>query len=114
MIRRGEVYWVNLDPVIGSEADKTRPGLVISNDINNENAATVTVLALSTQLKRVYPFEVLLKKDVTGLPEDSKAMAHQIRTVDKRRLMGQPLGSTLSDELMSRIESALKLHLQLS
>ncbi len=113
MIRRGEIYWINLDPVIGPEADKTRPGLVISNDINNENAATITVLALSTQLKRIYPFEVLLPKSVTGLPEDSKAMAHQIRTIDKRRLRGQPLGPTLNDELIGRIETAIKLHLQL-
>jgi mRNA interferase MazF len=60
----GEVFWVNLDPVIGSEADKTRHGRALSNDIYNEIAATVTVLALSTPLKHVDPFEVLLKKNV--------------------------------------------------
>jgi len=114
MIRRGEVYWVNLDPTVGSEADKTRPALIVSNDINNEHAATVTVLVLSSQLKRIYPFEVFLSKTATGLPDDSKAMAHQIRTIDKRRLIGQPLAPSLGDDLMERIEAAIKLHLQLS
>ena len=114
MIRRGEIYWVNLDPVVGSEADKTRPALVLSNDINNEHAATITVLAISSQLKRVYPFEVVLKKELSGLSEDSKVMAHQILTIDKRRLIGQPLGPTLDDDLLSRIDAAVKIHLQLS
>jgi mRNA interferase MazF len=114
VIRRGEIYWVALDPVIGSEADKTRPALVVSNNENNQYANTITVLAISSQTRRVYPFEVLLHTGQGGLPEDSKILAHQIRTIDKRRLQGLPLGPALEEDAMDRVAEALKLHLEIA
>ena len=113
MIRRGEIYWVSLDPVVGSEANKTRPALIVSNDENNQYANTVTVLAISSQTKRVYPFEVLARKGEGGLPEDSKIMAHQIRTIDKRRVRGMPLGPVLENGIMDRVAQAVKIHLEI-
>lgn len=111
MIRRGEIYWVNLDPTIGSEIRKTRPGLVVSNDTNNANAETVTVVPLSTKVAKAYPFHVLLPAGSYGNKVPAKAKAEQVRTVSKLRL-GKLLG-TLPSLLMTRVDDALRLHLQL-
>ena len=111
MIKRGEVYWVNLDPTVGAEIRKTRPALVISNDINNVNAQTVTVLPITSSVEKVYPFEVLLEAGACGNKEACKVKANQIRTVDRRRL-GKVMG-VVSPEIMARIEKAVMLHLDL-
>lgn len=111
MIKRGEVYWVNLDPTIGSEIRKTRPALVLSNDLNNVHAHTVTVLPFTTK-ERVYPFETLLAAGAFGNTEPCKVKADQIRTVDKRRL-GRLIGA-LSRKLILQVEEAARLHLDLA
>ncbi|MBI4667875.1 MAG: type II toxin-antitoxin system PemK/MazF family toxin [Elusimicrobia bacterium] len=108
-MKRGEIYWVNLDPTIGAEIKKTRPALVVSNDQNNEAADTVTVLPITSKTDRIYPFEAVLPKSSSGLKEDCKIKANQIRTVDKRRL-GQLMGS-ISAETMAKVEQAILLHL---
>ncbi len=113
MIRRGEIYWVNLDPTVGSEIKNVRPALIVSNDQNNQHANTVTVLPISSQVKHNYPFEVSMKQGEGGVDKDSKIMANQIRTVDKRRLRGAPLGDALNTALMDAVEKAIKLHLSL-
>ena len=85
--RRGEVYWVRLDPVLGSEIAKTRPAVIISNDIGNEFSARVIVAPLTTGgLERVYPLEVLIPAHEGGLPQASKVVLDHIRTLDKQRL----------------------------
>ena len=111
MIKRGEIYWVNLDPTIGSEIRKTRPAVVVSNDINNLHAQTVTVVPLSSSIGKVHPFEVLLPAGLTGTREESKAKANQIRTVDKQRL-GKSAGLVTAG-LMEKLDEALRLHLDL-
>lgn len=111
LIKRGEVYWVKLDPTIGAEIRKTRPALIVSNDGNNLHAGTVTVLPLSSAVGKVYSFETLLRPDVCGHKEASKIKADQIRTVDKSRL-GKLLGH-VPEALMPRVETALRLHLAL-
>ena len=111
MIRRGEIYWVNLDPTIGSEIKKTRPALVVSNDQNNQFAETVTILPVTSQAHSVYPFEVAVKKGMGGLKEDGKIKANQIRTVDKQRLSARPVGSVLPESLMEQVVQAMKIHL---
>lgn len=111
MIKRGEVYWVNLDPTIGSETQKTRPGVVVSNDFNNVHAMTVTVLPITSNVSKVFPFEALLPAGSCGNSEDNKAMANQIRTVDKRRL-GKLMG-TASEAALKKIDAAMRLHLGL-
>lgn len=109
MIKRGDIYWVRLDPVEGSEIGKIRPTVVISNDINNELADTVTIVPITSSVGKVYPFEVLIYKGTANLAEDSKAKANQIRTVDKRRLKN--LIGTVPAKILGEIEGAVKIHL---
>lgn len=110
--RYGDIYEVNLDPVVGSETGKRRPALVVSNDINNEYSQTVTVLPTTGQpAKKQYPFEVLIPKGVAGLTVDSRIKANQIRTVDKRRLAG--FRGSLPSQYLPQVEKALKIHLNL-
>ncbi len=107
--KRGEIYLVCLDPTIGSEINKTRPGLIISNNINNQFSKTVTVIPITSKVEKIYPFEVLLSSQKSGLAKNSKAKCNQIRTIDKKRLT-KVLGKILSPEL-KEIERALSLHL---
>lgn len=112
-MRRGEIYYANLSPVVGSETDKRRPVLIVSNDANNQNAAgTVTILPVTSTVSRVYPFEVLLAPEDSGLAKPSKVQAQQVRTLSKQRISGRALGQ-LSKELMQLVETALRLHLNL-
>ncbi len=111
MIKRGEVYWVGMDPALGAEIKKTRPGIIVSNDVNNVHAPTVTVIPLTTSVHRVYPFEVLLAPKLFGNKSACKAKTDQVRTVDKRRL-GAPLG-LLPRNVMAQIEQALRRQLGL-
>lgn len=111
LIRRGEVYWVKLDPIEGSEIGKTRPAVVISNNINNEYADTVTVIPITSSVGKVYPFEVFIKKDTANVPSDSKVKANQIRTLDKKR-MKERIG-IIPDEILKKIEKAVKIHLEI-
>jgi len=106
---RGEIYLVCLDPTIGSEINKSRPALIISNDINNKFSATVTVIPITSRVNKVYPFEVLFPPEKSGLSKRSKAKCNQIRTIDKRRLI-RPLGK-ISMNKMKEVEDALRLHL---
>ncbi len=109
MIKRGDIYWVRLEPVEGSEIGKIRPAVVISNDINNELADTVTIVPITSSVGKVYPFEVLIRKGTANLTDDSKVKANQIRTVDKRRLKN--LIGTLPAAVLEKIELSIKIHL---
>jgi len=112
-IKRGEIYLAALDPVIGREIAKTRPVLVVSNDINNAHSGTVSVLPItSPKVDKTYPFEIFLPKGTGNLPKDSKAKADQIRTLDQTRLVSR-LG-LIPDQDLARAEMALKIHLALS
>ena len=108
-IRRGQVWVVNLDPTVGSEISKTRPALVISNDLQNRLLHHVTVLPITDKGERVYTVEVFLPKGTAGLTKDSKLRCHQIRTIDKARFV-KCLGEC-SSEYWPQISHALKLHL---
>ena len=110
-IKRGEVWLANLDPTIGSEIRKTRPVVIVSNNINNVNNNVVSVLPITSNTERVFSFEVLLSKGIANLPKDSKAKADQIRTLDKIRLI--KLIGKLPDVQMLEIAAAIKLHLDL-
>lgn len=111
-IKRGDIHVAALDPVIGREIAKTRPVVVISNDKNNQFSATVTVIPLTSgKPEKEYPFEVFLPKGIGDLPKDSRAKADQIRTIDKSRLVAC-IGK-LGTKDMSRIEEAIRVHLQL-
>jgi mRNA interferase MazF len=107
--KRGEVYLVCLDPTIGSETSKTCPALIISNDINNQVSDTVTVIPITSNAEKVYPFEVFFPSDKSGFYKNSKAKCNQIRTIDKKRLI-KSLAS-VTPEKLKEIENALRIHL---
>jgi mRNA interferase MazF len=113
---RGEIRLVDLDPARGSEADKRRPALIVSNDRANGVAArlgrgVVTVVPVTSNTDRIFPFQALLPAAATGLRRDSKAQAEQVRSVDVERL-GAVLGRA-PVEVMAQVDDALRLHLQL-
>lgn len=109
---RGDVFWVNLDPAIGSEIHKKRPGVIISNDAANRRYHQVTIIPLTSQnLKSVEPFQTFIDRTESGLSKDSKALAEQVRTVSKLRL-GTRAGH-LNQEVMLKIDTAIKIHLDL-
>ncbi len=115
-MRRGDIRLVDLDPVRGSEASKRRPAVVVSNDQANAVAerlgrGVVTVVPLTSDTARVFPFQVLLTAADTGLHVDSKAQAEQVRSIPVERL-GAVLGRAPAD-VMVQLDDALRLHLQL-
>lgn len=115
-MRRGEIRLVDLDPVLGSEANKRRPAVLVSNEGANSTAArlgrgVVTVVPVTSNVEHVYPFQVLLEASSTGLPVDSKAQAEQVRSVAAERL-GPRLG-VVPPSLMAELDAALRLHLAL-
>ena len=111
LIKRGDICWIKLDPIEGSEIGKTRPAVIISNDINNELADTVTILPITSKVGKMYPFEVFIPAGIANLEKDSKAKANQIRTVDKKRIKGA-IGTTPAS-ILKEIERAVKIHLDL-
>ena len=115
-MRRGEIVTVSLDPARGSEASKTRPAVVVSNDAANATATRlrrgiITVVPVTSNTARIYPFQVLLPARQTGLPHDSKAQAEQARSVAVERI-GQRVGQ-LPASLITELDQALRVHLSL-
>ena len=111
-IKRGGIYLAALDPVVGREIAKTRPVVVVSNDKNNEFSGTITILPITSKnLKKIYPFEVILSKGTGNLPKNSKLKADQIRTLDKSRIV--KFIGTLEKQEVDQIDKAIKIHLAL-
>ncbi|HSW58457.1 MAG TPA: type II toxin-antitoxin system PemK/MazF family toxin [Dehalococcoidales bacterium] len=111
--RFGDIYEVNLDPVVGAETGKYRPALVVSNNINNEFSQTVTVLPITSQpAEKLYPFEVPVPKGTAGLNSDSRIKANQVRTLDKSRLVS--FKGSLPAEYLPGVEKALRIHLNMT
>lgn len=109
------IFWANLNPAEGSEQAGVRPILVISTEVVNQALPIVTIMSI-TSIKpgrRVYPTEVYLKSDDSGLPKDSIAMAHQIRAISKTRL-GEKCGSIESDEIREKINSIIKIYFDIN
>lgn len=110
-IKRGEIWLANLDPAIGSEIQKTRPVLVVSNDVNNTHNNVITVLPITSNVSKVFSFKVFLPKGTANLPKDSKAKADQIRAIDKSRL-AKRIG-LIPASFQVLIQQAIKKHLEL-
>jgi len=104
---RGEVWWVEFDPSVGSEIRKTRPAIILSNDAANRNLARVVVVPVTSNTGRVYPSEAVVM--IGG--QQSKAMADQIMAADKKRLKTR--FGVLSKVDMLLVEKAVKVHLAL-
>lgn len=109
MMNRGDVYLVDFEPSVGAEIRKKRPAMIISCNEANKHLRTVMVIPFSSRTEKVYPFEVLVKRQQSGLNIDSKLKIPQMRAVDKARL-SKYIG-TLNDQLLSDVEKAIKLHL---
>jgi mRNA interferase MazF len=115
-MRRGEIRWVDLDPARGAEAKKRRPAVIVSNDGANTTAqqlgrGVVTVVPVTTNVSRIYPFQVFLDAQSTGLEHDSKAQAEQVRSVAVERVGGR--AGVLGSEHLAVLDDALRLHLAL-
>ncbi|MFV0525259.1 MAG: type II toxin-antitoxin system PemK/MazF family toxin [Acidimicrobiales bacterium] len=115
-MRRGEIRWVDLNPVRGAEANKRRPAVIVSNDGANTTAGrlgrgVVTVVPITSNTRRVHPFQVFLSAASTGLPRDSKAQAEQVRSVAVERI--GPRVGVLSGSDAAALDEALRLHLAL-
>lgn len=116
VMRRGDIHLVDLDPVLGSEASKRRPAIIVSNDAANATArrlgrGVITVIPVTSNVIHVYPFQVLLPAGETGLDRDSKAQAEQIRSIAVERV-GDRLG-VVPNAIMADIDEAIRIHLGL-
>jgi mRNA interferase MazF len=115
-MRRGEIRLVDLDPARGAEANKRRPAVIVSNDGANATAerlgrGVITVVPVTSNTSRIYPFQVLLDATSTGLDHDSKAQAEQVRSIAIERVATRT--GLLTAELVAALDEALRLHLAL-
>jgi len=112
LVRRGDVFYADLNPVVGSEQGGVRPVLVVQNDVGNKYSPTVIVAAITSQIdKAKLPTHVELKKEDYGLEKDSVVLLEQLRTIDKRRLKEKI--TFLDNEIMAKVDEALKISLGL-
>lgn len=110
MIKRGELYYADLSPVVGSEQGGIRPVLIVQNDVGNKYSPTIIAAAITSQLNKAkLPTHINLPAEEYGLPKDSVVLLEQIRTLDKRRLKDKigelPVG------VMDRVNEALMISL---
>ncbi|MEJ5369080.1 MAG: type II toxin-antitoxin system PemK/MazF family toxin [Bryobacteraceae bacterium] len=110
--RRGDIFLVNFDPTIGSEIRKTRPALVIQNDVSNRHSPVTIVAAITSKFEEpAYPTEVILEPSESGLPSRSAVLLNQIRTIDRSRLVKR-LGR-VTRSTMRRVDHAIQIGLGL-
>ena len=107
--KKGEIYLVNFDPTRGHEVKKKRPALIISNDIHNQYSPLVTVAPLSSNVEKVYPFEVYIPKGMAGLNDNSKIMIIQLRSIDKKRMLNK-IGVIEDKEILNQIDRVIGEH----
>ncbi len=111
MPKRGEIWWVSFDPSIGTEIQKTRPAIVISNDIANEKGSRITVLPITSRIKHLPIVVILEADDKNGLNNQSLIRVPDVCTFDKSRFKSK-IG-TISEEKMNEVEEKLRIHLAL-
>ena len=108
-IVRGEIYMVRFDPTEGSEIGKTRPALIVQNDVANRSSPVTIVAAITSQFdpNHLYPTEVLIPAPEGGLTVDSVVLLNQVRTIDRKRLVKRQ--GTVSSDTMLRVERAIRV-----
>ncbi len=112
IVKRGDLYYADLSPIVGSEQGGIRPVLVLQNDIGNKYSPTVIVSAVTSKTNKTgLPTHIPLEND-TGLAKDSVVLLEQIRTIDKQRLMGK-IGS-INDDTMQLVNNALSVSFGMS
>ena len=108
MVKRGDIFYADLSPVVGSEQGGIRPVLIVQNDVGNKYSPTVIIVAITSQINKAkLPTHIELAGDEYCLSKDSVILAEQVRTIDKRRLK-ERIGR-LDDVLMAQIDLALKI-----
>ncbi len=112
IVKRGDVYFADLSPVVGSEQGGVRPVLVLQNDIGNRFSPTVIVAAITAQIQKAkLPTHVEIDAKRYGFERDSVILLEQIRTIDKQRLTDKI--SHLDEEMMEKVDEALQISLGL-
>lgn len=110
VVKRGDIFYADLSPVIGSEQGGIRPVLIIQNDIGNKYSPTIIIAAITSQINKAkLPTHVEISSEEYGLNKDSVILLEQVRTIDKRRLKDK-IGH-ISDLLMNKVDDALKISL---
>ncbi len=113
VVKRGDIFYADLSPVIGSEQGGTRPVLVVQNDIGNKFSPTVIIAAITSQINKAkMPTHIEISANEFGLLKDSVILLEQIRTIDKRRLK-EKIGK-LNDELLAKVDEALGISFGIS
>ena len=111
-VKRGEIYYADLSPVVGSEQGGIRPVLIVQNDIGNRYSPTVIAAAITSQTgKAKLPTHIEVAAQCCGLPKDSVILLEQMRTIDKKRLKDKVCH--LDGEIMQRVNKALMVSLEL-
>lgn len=110
MVKRGDLYYADLSPVVGSEQGGVRPVLIVQNNVGNKYSPTIIAAAVTSQLEKAkLPTHIMLEAGKYGLPKDSVVLLEQIRTLDKRRLK-EKIGE-LPLNMMTRVNEALLISL---
>lgn len=113
IVKRGDILYADLSPVIGSEQGGVRPVLVIQNDIGNKYSPTVIISAITSQINKAkLPTHIEITAPEYGLPKDSVVLLEQIRTIDKKRLR-EKIGH-FDDDMMTKVDECLKISIGLS
>jgi len=112
VVKRGDIYYANLSPVVGSEQGGLRPVLVIQNDVGNKYSPTVIVAAITSQISKAkLPTHVEINAKECNLEKDSVILLEQLRTIDKRRLKEKI--THLTEDVMNKADEAIKISLGL-
>lgn len=112
-VRRGDIFYADLSPVVGSEQGGIRPVLIVQNDIGNKFSPTVIIAAITSQINKAkLPTHIEISASDFGLAKDSVILLEQVRTIDKKRLR-EKIGK-LNDSLISNVNEALKISLGIS
>jgi mRNA interferase MazF len=113
IVKRGDIFYADLSPVIGSEQGGVRPVLVIQNDIGNKYSPTIIIAAITSQINKArLPTHIEINAPDFGLPKDSVVLLEQIRTIDKKRLR-EKIGK-FDEDMMKHVDEALKISLGLT
>lgn len=111
-VRRGDVFYADLSPVVGSEQGGIRPVLILQNDIGNQYSPTTIIAAITSQIaKAKLPTHIEIQAKISGLDKDSVVLLEQVRTIDKSRLFEKV--SSLNEEYMNRVNRAIEISLGL-